>query len=437
MNAAAPALPASSPGAAAAARTGELPAGRDGAQPAFGFLDQLVQALGMTDGATGGPAPGQAAPPASPAAGPTAPLAIGDAKPAQPSAASSQVTTPPAPPDGPAQPQAAPVPAPAAAETKDGKGTTARPGERRPAAARPGIAADGPARADAQPPILAVAPIVPLPVSNPAAPVQADPAWGSPAGKGAAAGDSAQSAQPGAERLSGRHEPVPIAGAEAPQATVPEAAQAKTFAQHLTAAAEPGPDKPETAPAAQVDALLPSAAPSGASVGTHAEPAHSAAPATPAQPAAAAPAAQMAPALVHIAAAPGGAQHVTVRLDPVELGELRVHIERPREGPVHVTVEATRPETLQLLRQDQPALHRALDQAGLPPEGRIVVLQQASPETGSQRATAGDAGSGSAGGQGNRGGSQGWSGSGGNGGEPGGDAPRRTPWLRAGLDITA
>ena len=110
---------------------------------------------------------------------------------------------------------------------------------------------------------------------------------------------------------------------------------------------------------------------------------------------------------------------------------------------MQVTVEATRPETLQLLRQDEPALHRALDQAGLSPEGRIVVLQQPSAENGGQRQGAAETDSGtsaSGGGSqgGSRGNSQGWS----QRGSSNESAPDRQSrhagnWLRTGVNITA
>ena len=95
---------------------------------------------------------------------------------------------------------------------------------------------------------------------------------------------------------------------------------------------------------------------------------------------------------------------------------------------------------MQLLRQDQPALHRALDQAGLPADGRIVVVQQASTDAGGQRQPSpGSGGAATDGGTGDgagRGG-QGWSGSGGNGGATQDQARRQDAWLRAGVDITA
>ena len=196
-----------------------------------------------------------------------------------------------------------------------------------------------------------------------------------------------------------------------------------------------------TAPTLAAPALPSIAAPGIAAAAPHADPPPPPVPADPAHASSPGPVTQLTPALVHIAVAANGAQHVTVRLDPIELGELRVRIERPRDGPVQVTVEATRPETLQLLRQDQPALHRALDQAGLPSEGRVVVLQQANPDSGGQRqGTPSEMGGASSGGGqgGGRGGNQGWSQSGNDReSETQDHSRRRDAWLRAGIDITA
>jgi flagellar hook-length control protein FliK len=92
------------------------------------------------------------------------------------------------------------------------------------------------------------------------------------------------------------------------------------------------------------------------------------------------PVAQIAPALVQIGHAPDGAQRLTLRLDPPELGHVQVRIERPPEAPARVEITVEKPETLQLLLRDQPQLQRALDQAGVPAEGRSVTFHIASPE---------------------------------------------------------
>ncbi|HET7884276.1 MAG TPA: flagellar hook-length control protein FliK, partial [Acetobacteraceae bacterium] len=94
----------------------------------------------------------------------------------------------------------------------------------------------------------------------------------------------------------------------------------------------------------------------------------------------ASPAAQLAPALVQMGHAPDGATRLTVRLDPPELGHVEVKIERPAEAPARVEITVERPETLTLLLRDQPQLQRALDQAGVPAEGRSVTFHVATQE---------------------------------------------------------
>ncbi len=83
------------------------------------------------------------------------------------------------------------------------------------------------------------------------------------------------------------------------------------------------------------------------------------------------PAQQVLPALVSLGHSQG-VRHVTVRLDPQELGRLQIRVEQPKDGPARVTLTAERPQTLDLLMRDQAQLHRALDQAGVPAEGRSI-----------------------------------------------------------------
>jgi hypothetical protein len=89
---------------------------------------------------------------------------------------------------------------------------------------------------------------------------------------------------------------------------------------------------------------------------------------------AASPAAQIAPALVAMGHAPDGAQRLTMRLAPPELGRVQVRIDRPTDAPARVDITVEKTETLTLLLRDQPQLQRALDQAGVPPEGRSVTF---------------------------------------------------------------
>ncbi len=109
------------------------------------------------------------------------------------------------------------------------------------------------------------------------------------------------------------------------------------------------------------------------------------------------PTAQIAPTLVTLARTVNGAQQMTVRLHPADLGMVQVRIERARSGLTQIDITADKPETLLALQRDQPALHRTLDQAGVPSVGRTISFHAvphapASPDGGS-------AGSGNNGGQ--------------------------------------
>jgi hypothetical protein len=92
----------------------------------------------------------------------------------------------------------------------------------------------------------------------------------------------------------------------------------------------------------------------------------------------ASPAAQIAPALVQIGHAPDGAQRLTVHLEPPDLGQVQVRIDRPADAPARVEITVEKPETLTL--RDQPQLQHALDQAGVPAEGRSVTFHVAPTE---------------------------------------------------------
>lgn len=204
--------------------------------------------------------------------------------------------------------------------------------------------------------------------------------------------------------------------------------------------------EPVTAPAASA-ALMPSLA-ATPFVRTPATPA--AMPGTPH----ASPATQIAPALASLSHAPDGTQWLTMKLEPPELGQVQIRIERPAENaPAHIAITVERPETLQLLLHDQPQLQRALDLAGVPAEGRSISFHVATPEPAVRSDTAvapAPAGSSSAtGGDLSFGASR-------QGGQPAQrDAQQTTAgivednetvkampitpirWLRAGLDITA
>ena len=93
------------------------------------------------------------------------------------------------------------------------------------------------------------------------------------------------------------------------------------------------------------------------------------------------PAAEQLGAAFTAMASPAGAGRVVVRLDPAELGRVQIGILRQADGPARIELLAERPDTLQLLMRDQPALHRALDLAGVPTEGRVLHFQLGAAET--------------------------------------------------------
>jgi hypothetical protein len=77
-----------------------------------------------------------------------------------------------------------------------------------------------------------------------------------------------------------------------------------------------------------------------------------------------------------------GSQQITVRLAPTELGRVDIRIDRTAGGGATVQVLVERPETLKLLQADQPHLNQALDNAGVPQEGRSLSLSLALPDPG-------------------------------------------------------
>lgn len=88
---------------------------------------------------------------------------------------------------------------------------------------------------------------------------------------------------------------------------------------------------------------------------------------------------RVAPVLVRIDPGAAGGQRLTIRLDPEELGQVEVRIERPEPLTARVHILVERPETLALLRRDQAALERALDDAGVGTQARDVVFDLADP----------------------------------------------------------
>jgi hypothetical protein len=104
------------------------------------------------------------------------------------------------------------------------------------------------------------------------------------------------------------------------------------------------------------------------------------------------PAAQITPALVTLARTADGSQQMTVRLHPAELGMVQIRIERAASGVTQIDITSDEPETLRALQRDQPALHRTLDDAGIPAAGRTVNFHTVQPAAPS--ASSGSSGSG-------------------------------------------
>ena len=193
-----------------------------------------------------------------------------------------------------------------------------------------------------------------------------------------------------------------------------------------------GGDAPATIPALAV-----APPPAAAAIATAAPAADAPAAVTAASPAT--PIRQVAAALVHLTQN-GSGSTVTLRLDPGELGQVQVRIDRGADGTSTVHVAAEKPDTLRLLIADQDALHRTLNGAGVSQEGRTLSFSLSTANTESNASP--DRGAG------------GFSGNGGfasGGGQQGGSGRQdRTPyadtvspsppspaWLRAGVDITA
>ena len=91
------------------------------------------------------------------------------------------------------------------------------------------------------------------------------------------------------------------------------------------------------------------------------------------------PAAQVAPVMVSLASGGAGTHRLVLHLDPPELGRLEIRVTRSQEAGPRIEVTIERPATLALVRQDAPALHQALSDAGVPPEGRRVTIQLGQP----------------------------------------------------------
>lgn len=80
-----------------------------------------------------------------------------------------------------------------------------------------------------------------------------------------------------------------------------------------------------------------------------------------------------------------GTRMLILRLDPEELGRVQISITQIRKGPASIAIRVEQPETLLLLLRDQGQLHRALDSAGITPEGRQLSFHLAPAPVGAVR----------------------------------------------------
>ena len=232
------------------------------------------------------------------------------------------------------------------------------------------------------------------------------------------------------------------AGTAAPAETnrPPRAATLSAEQTSQTTAAPPG-------PAITPSGLPPEPAATTAAVPAPVAPAHTAPAAlTP-------PAAQIGAALLTLGPAADGSQQMTLRLHPAELGVVQVQIGRSDTGAAHVEITAEKADTLQAMLRDQPQLHRALDDAGVPAAGRTITFHTAPVQSaaaggnGTNLTPQNQGGAGSLNGGGPNGGGRGGYG----GGEPGGEAgarrqtrpsadsaaPAAAVSFRVGIDIVA
>ena len=92
------------------------------------------------------------------------------------------------------------------------------------------------------------------------------------------------------------------------------------------------------------------------------------------------PAAQLANAAASLQVGADGTSHVTIRLDPAELGHLQIRISRATDGTASVDVAVERADTLASLQNDIGHLHQALDRAGLPDQRSVTMHLAAQPD---------------------------------------------------------
>ncbi len=82
-------------------------------------------------------------------------------------------------------------------------------------------------------------------------------------------------------------------------------------------------------------------------------------------------------AFVVLAREGDGTHHLTLLLQPPDLGELRITVEQSKDSPARIAVTAANSSTLLTLLRDQPALNQALDSAGISSDGRVLTFHLA------------------------------------------------------------
>ncbi len=101
---------------------------------------------------------------------------------------------------------------------------------------------------------------------------------------------------------------------------------------------------------------------------------------------------------LHLGGGAGG--HVSIRLNPQELGGVEIQLRRSQDGASTLSLAVERPETLRALQADLSHLHQALDRAGLPAEQCSVTLHLAAGDGGAAQAGGGGFGTANQGGGG-------------------------------------
>jgi flagellar hook-length control protein FliK len=238
----------------------------------------------------------------------------------------------------------------------------------------------------------------------------------------------------------------PVSAAETTGSAAPAATNRPPRAATLSAESPVHPMAEPRSPAAMPTSLPAEPIATAAAVSPSAAPAHAAPAAVPA------PAAQIGSALLTLGPAADGSQQMTLRLHPAELGVVQVQIGRSDTGAAHVEITAEKADTLRALLRDQPQLHRALDDAGVPAAGRTITfhaapVQSAAGGNGPNLMSPNQGGAGTMSGNSPQGSGKGSYG----GGEPGGDSggrrqtrppventvPATAISFRVGIDIVA